>query len=407
MTLYVTDTIIDDSKKQVTSLEIERKANDMPQFTDIPTPSLLLDRDRLDSNIQKMAAKISAHQVQLRPHLKTCKSEDVARRILPPAQHAPITVSTLKEAAYFLDVGYTDILYAVSIIPNKLLQVAALQKEGAKITLLLDTLEAAQQVAQKATELLTEFACLIEIDSDGNRAGLKPENTEVLQIAKYLQETANVTFEGVMTHAGGSYACTSILEIEIFAEQERHAITTAANLIRASGVQCKIVSMGSTPTVTFAKSLEGVTEVRAGVYVFQDMVMQSLNVCDHNDIALSVLTSVISHNKAQNRLLIDAGSLALSADPGKINAKGQKHFGQLCTVDGCDIFPDLFVTSCNQEHGLISLNDTGYSFEQFPIGSQLRILPNHACITAAAYPGYHVVFDNNHVEDYWPRCNGW
>lgn len=371
------------------------------------TPALLLDRSRLDSNIQKMAAKLSSHNVNLRPHLKTCKSVDVALRISDPDQHSPITVSTVREAEYFQSAGYNDILYAVSIVPSKLAQLAALQKAGAKVTLLLDTIEAAQQVAKRASELLTTFECLIEIDSDGNRAGLKPENPEILIIAEYLQETGNVSFGGVMTHAGGSYNCQTILEIEAFAEQERQAITTAANRLRAAGLPCLTVSMGSTPTITFAKSLEGVTEVRAGVYVFQDMVMQSLNVCEHDDIALTVLTSVISHNKAQNRLLVDAGSLALSADPGKPNAAGQKHFGQLCSVDGCKVLAGLFVTSCNQEHGLVSIDTTRYAFDDFPIGSKLRILPNHACITAAAYPGYNVITEDNQTIDYWPRCNGW
>lgn len=379
----------------------------MTSFTSLETPALLLDKGILLRNVQNMAQKLSAFDVQLRPHLKTCKSLDVAQCIIPPGPAAPITVSTLAEAEYFLDGGYTDILYAVSIVPSKLQHVAALQKKGAKITLILDTQIAAIAIAEMADTLNANFQCLIEIDCDGKRAGLKPDDPEILRIAETLHSTSRAQLDGVMTHAGGSYYCKTTDELTRFAEQERAAITSAAAYLRNNGHTCTTVSMGSTPTVTFAQNLEGVTEVRAGVYVFQDMVMQALGVCTCEDIAISVLATVISHNPAHNRILIDAGSLALSADPGAPNHLGKSHYGQVCTADTGQIIPDLFVSSSNQEHGLISLEGTPYDLSDFPIGRQLRILPNHACITAAAYPAYQVIEGSDTILDVWGRCNGW
>jgi len=375
-------------------------------FDILETPSLILNEQRLIANIAKMKIIAEQANIDLRPHLKTCKSLHVANRILPPGPNSKITVSTLAEADYFLSGGYTDILYAVSIAPQKLARVKALQDAGAKIILLLDNQETAEKVATAGQRMGTSFPCLIEIDCDGKRAGLMPNDPEIIKIARLLHNTEGTSLAGVMTHAGGSYYAKDTTEIKSVAEQERTAITDAADMITATDLPCPIRSAGSTPTLTYADSFNGLTEIRAGVYVFQDMVMQALGVCSTDDIALSVLTTVISHNKAHNRILVDAGSLALSADPGKANAAGKTHFGQVCQIGTTKVIDGLFISSCNQEHGLISLDGTNYTFDDFPISSRLQILPNHACITAAAYPGYHVSTAAGGM-DYWPRCSGW
>ncbi|WP_169569997.1 alanine racemase [Sneathiella limimaris] len=379
----------------------------MKNLTELESPTLLLDLEKTKQNIQRMQRKIEPMGVSLRPHLKTCKSMDVARLVAEPGDDTPITVSTVTEAEYFFDGGYRDILYAVSIVPNKLRRLKALQDKGANIVLITSDLEGAKTTEAVCQELQCSFPCLIEIDCDGKRAGLKPTDPKIIDLAQLLTQMKGLSFAGVMTHGGGSYAAKSIEELKDFAEIERSAVVTAATQIRSAGIDCSIVSMGSTPSITFAENLEGITEVRVGVFVFQDMVMEALNVCEVSDIAVSVLATVISHNRSENRVLIDAGSLALSADPGKPNRHGNVHFGLVCDGKTGVPFPDLFVTSCNQEHGLISLDFTSVSFDDLPIGHQLRILPNHACITAAAYPGYHVLGSDQKIVDYWTRCNGW
>ncbi|MFT6557235.1 alanine racemase [Sneathiella sp.] len=377
-------------------------------FGELSTPTLLLEKTKLIANINKLDSRLSVLSTPLRPHLKTCKSARVADQI-PNIKQNGITVSTLHEARYFLENGHTDILYAVSIAPQKLPQIKQLQDQGATITLILDTMDAAEMVARLAQELHTVFPCLIEIDCDGKRAGLPPQAPEIVEIAAFLNEQNGTQMKGVLSHSGGSYYCQSLQELKKMAEQERISITTAAGRIKEAGLPCPVVSAGSTPTATYAETLEGITEYRAGVFVFQDMVMEALGVCQISDIALSVLTTVISHNKAGNRLIIDAGSLALSADPGKKNGRGDQHYGCVCDPITGQPIDGLWVTSTNQEHGLISLDHTNRSLTDFPIGSQFRILPNHACITAAAYPGYHILDDQvpPRVTDYWDRSNGW
>jgi len=376
------------------------------KLSEMQTPALILDKTRMEANIQHLKDKIGTETVLLRPHLKTCKSIEVAQH-LSVKKDIPITVSTLAEAEYFLQGGFTDILYAVSIVPQKLPRVKALQKKGANITLLLDNLETAINVARIGKELETTFPCLIEIDCDGKRAGLKAEDAGLIALAQCLHEKTGSSLAGVMTHAGGSYYCKSITEIQAMAEQERTCIVRAASRIRGNDLPCPIVSMGSTPTVTFAENFEGVTEVRAGVYVFQDMMMEALGVCTTSDIAISVLATIISHKKDQNRILVDAGGFALSSDPGKKNDLGNTHFGKVCSEDACAPYKNLWIDSTNQEHGLISLDHSNLSFDNFPIGSRIRILPNHACMTAGAYDGYHVLDGGDTIATYWERCNRW
>lgn len=375
-----------------------------PDLAGLPTPCLLLERERMQVNIDRMAARARELGVRLRPHVKTCKSVDVARRMVLPGDEA-ITVSTLREAEWFAAAGFADILYAVSIVPQRMARVLALNERGANVQVLLDLPETAREVAAIAAAAGRTVEAWIEIDSDGLRAGLEPDDPRVVEIGRFMQSTEGIRLAGVMTHAGGSYDCRSASEIERHAEQERRLCVRAAERLREAGVDCPGVSVGSTPTALAARSLDGVTELRAGVYVFFDLVQAGLGVCSVEDIALSVLTSVISHNRAHRRLLVDAGGLALSKDRGTAAQALDCGYGLVARADGSPV-PGLRVDAVNQEHGMIVLPPDS-DFDAFPVGSRLRILPNHACMTAAAHDHYHLVDARGRVTARWPRCNGW
>jgi D-serine deaminase-like pyridoxal phosphate-dependent protein len=382
-------------------------------LTSLETPALVLDRTRLDHNIARMREHITTLGVALRPHVKTSKSMDVVRRALegPPgsAEHRPggITVSTLKEAEYFFSHGVTDILYAVGIAPNKLDHVADLRRRGADITVLLDSVEAAERVAAKGEALGIRFPALIEIDSDGHRSGVKPGAPSLLEIGLRLHERAGTALRGVMTHAGDSYNCGGIEAIRAIAERERSAVVECARALAAVGLPCPIVSVGSTPTATFAQRMDGVTEVRAGVYMFFDLFMAGLGVCALDDIALSVMTSVIGHQADRNWIITDAGWMALSRDRGTANQRTDQGYGVVCDLGGKPI-DDLIVSATNQEHGIIAdRNGKPLDLSRFPVGSLLRVLPNHACATAAQHAQYHVIAGEPVVEAVWPRFSGW
>ncbi|MCG7560228.1 alanine racemase [Pseudoalteromonas sp. McH1-42] len=362
------------------------------------TPCLLLEKKKLLNNIERLNKHLSQFEVTLRPHLKTLKSVDVARHMLAD-QSAPCTVSTLQEARQFAQAGFKDITYAVGISEHKLVEVLDIQNQGVTLHILLDSFEQAQFIHAFCLENDCQLSCLIEVDCDGKRAGVKPRDPQLIAIAKILDSSG--LFTGLLTHAGGSYDCQSLDEIRAMAQQEQHAVQIAADTLRSQQIDCSVVSVGSTPTALLGDGFEHITEVRAGVYASMDLVMAGLGVCQPQDIALSVLTRVIGHNREKNWLILDAGWMALSRDLGL--ASQPCGYGLVCNSEG-DVLPGLCITSVNQEHGIVALPDT-LDTSHFAIGTLLRILPNHACATAAQHQGYHVICDDE--VDYWPRFSGW
>lgn len=359
---------------------------------DFPTPCLLLERDRMEANIARLRQRMATLGVGLRPHLKTAKSVDIARRMLPNP-HGPATVSTLREAEVFAEAGVADMIYAVGIAPDKLMRVRKMRAQGVDLAVILDSLEQAEACAR------AQVPALLELDADGHRAGLRPDDHGALLS---LAQKLGPWLRGVLTHAGASYHAHGAAELEAAAERERAAVAGAAERLRQAGLACPVVSVGSTPTAHFARALQGVTEVRAGVYVFFDLVMERLGVCRMEDIALSVLTTVIGHQAAKGWTLTDAGWMALSRDLGD----GSRGYGLVCNLEG-QLLPGLEVTECSQEHGVLAMRGDAGTAPPLPVGTRVRILPNHACATAAQHAGYHVLAGGDEVEAYWPRFNGW
>ena len=369
---------------------------------DLPTPALLLDRPRLERNAARMRDQVRRLGVTLRPHVKTSKSIKVLK-ILADGEDVPITVSTLAEARYFFDHGITDIMYAVGIAPVKLPEVAELIRAGCRLRIILDTVEAASAVRSFADAEGVPVEVLIEIDSDGHRAGIAPTDELLIVIGQRLGKS----LAGVMTHAGASYDCRTRPEFEAMAEQERDKTLEAAGRLRAAGLRCDIVSVGSTPTLHYGRSLEGVTEGRAGVYAFGDLVQAELGTCSIDDIAIGVLGSVIGHNRHHGRVLIDAGFIALSRDRGTSDLPVDWGYGAVCDPLTGERVAGVTVSSTNQEHGILTASSGEMDFLRFPVGSRVKILPNHACATAAAYERYYVTEGSDEITGTWERVNGW
>jgi D-serine deaminase-like pyridoxal phosphate-dependent protein len=363
---------------------------------DLDTPCLVLDRGRVAANAARLRRHLAMLGVPLRLHVKTAKSPEVAALVLE-GEHAPLAVSTLKEAEQFCAAGYRDILYAVGFERHKLARAQALARRGAKLSLLVDSVESARGI--------TGFPVLIEIDTDGHRAGVKPDATaQLVAIARAL-EAGGCTAAGVLTHAGASYDCASVAEIASIADRERDGAVMAAAALRKAGFAAPVVSIGSTPTATCARKLDGVTEVRAGVFVFFDLVMAGIDVCRQDDIALSVLATVIGHRADKGWILVDAGWMAMSRDRGTARQRVDQGYGVVCDLDGRPI-PDLIMTESNQEHGIVARRGGGTPPE-LPVGTRLRILPNHACATAAQHERYHVVDGGRDIAAQWQRFSGW
>lgn len=375
------------------------------RLSDLQTPCLVLDVDRMDRNIARLRAKLDGLGVTLRPHLKTAKSVEIARRMMNTPQ-GPATVSTLREAELFAEAGITDVIYAVGVTPSKLAKVIELRRGGCDLAVLLDTVEQAQAVASASREAGIIIPALIEIDCDGHRSGILPGDADRLRaIAAALVDGGEL--RGVLTHAGGSYSARGN-KLKDCADAERKAVIEAATILRKAGYACPIVSMGSTPTAHNAVILDGVTEVRAGVFIFFDLVMAGIGICKVEDIAISVLATVIGHQREKGWILIDAGWMAMSQDRGTSKQEVNQGYGLVCDVSG-QPFDNLILADANQEHGIITVrpgSDAGLPALQ--IGDRVRILPNHACATGAQHQAYHVVRGAcDVVEDEWQRFGGW
>jgi D-serine deaminase-like pyridoxal phosphate-dependent protein len=369
------------------------------------TPALLLDEARMMANIARLKSRLERLKVRFRPHLKTAKSVEIARRMMTSPE-GPATVSTLKEAEEFARAGVRDLLYAVGIAPQKLARVTALRAQGVDVQVVLDSTEQAEAVAGASRGSGQAIPAFIEIDCDGHRSGVIPEDPRLIEIGRILHD-GGAELRGVMTHAGGSYDASDPAGIEAAAAHERDAVVACAQALRAAGLPCPVVSVGSTPTAHFARDLTGVTEMRAGVFVFFDMTMVKLGVCRMDDVALSVLTTVIGHQTGQRALIVDAGWMALSRDHDETPGAKTHGYGHVCNLQGVP-YPDLIVTHTNQEHGVVSASPGSRARSpELPIGTRLRILPHHACATAAQHERYHLLNTDNRVVAELPRISGW
>ncbi|QTD96529.1 DSD1 family PLP-dependent enzyme [Streptomyces cyanogenus] len=378
-------------------------------LADPDTPFAVVDVHRARRNIARLRARADRLGVALRPHVKTAKSLDAAA-LLHDGGPGPVTVSTLAEAEAFADAGHRDITYAVGIEPHKLPRVVALSRRGVTLRVLLDSTEQAAFVTAAAREAGVALPALIEIDCDGHRGGLRPDAPGLAGIARVLHDAG--CLDGVLTHAGESYFCHTPEERREAARNERDAAVAAAQRLRAAGLPVPTVSVGSTPTAHAADDLTGVTELRAGNYVFFDLVMAGLGVCDLDDLALSVVVTVIGHRPEYGWIVTDGGWMAMSRDRGTAAQPQDQGYGLVTDLSGT-LIPDLVMTAASQEHGTLTARN-GAALPELPIGTRLRLLPNHACATAAQHHGYHVIDGTRGtaapapaVEAYWPRVTGW
>ena len=364
---------------------------------DLPTPCLVLDLGILKRNLAHMAQAVARHPgLKLRPHMKTAKSLAVAALAAP--EHGPITVSTVAEARYFAGGGYRDQIYAVGITPAKLDAIAALNAQGADVKVITDDADAASAIAAHGGPL----RAMIEVDCGEGRGGVTPDGNLLTEIAGRL----GARCAGVMTHAGHSYNERSIPGVAAVAETEHRGAVLAAERLRGMGATVDVVSLGSSPTALYSKDMSGITDVRAGVYMFGDLFQAQIGTHGLQDIAVTVLTAVTGRKPERNAVLVDAGAIALSKDRSTEKAPKDYGFGLVLDADGTPSLGELIVARTHQEHGEIR-GDAPLPFDRLPVGALLRIAPNHTCLTVAAHDRYHVVDGSREVIATWDRVNGW
>jgi D-serine deaminase-like pyridoxal phosphate-dependent protein len=358
---------------------------------DLTTPAFLLDVERVQRNCDRMREKAYASGVAFRPHVKTHKTIEIGR-MQHGGRTGPITVSTLAEAEFFADAGFDDITYAVPISPEKLPRAAALAKRIVRLNVLIDSERALRAIEASGFE----FDVLLKIDCGYHRAGVDPDDPDSERLAIAMRDSPAVHFQGMLTHAGHSYNAKNADDIRHIAAAESEAVARFRAIL---GNDDLVRSIGSTPTASVVDRFAGCDEVRPGNYVFFDAFQATIGSCAMEDVAVSVLTTVVGCYAERNALIVDAGALALSKDAGPDHIEPRFGFGIVCDAELRPL--PLRVIAVSQEHGKIEGDVARY-----PVGTLLRIIPNHSCLTAAMYDRYYAL-EGGKIVGEWRPVRGW
>lgn len=371
-------------------------------FAGLTTPALLLDLDRLKRNAARIGDRVRELHAQLRPHVKTHKSVEVAR-IQTAGHSGAITVSTLAEACAFAANGFQDITYAVPIEPGKFAAAIELAKSCESFNLITDDLlipGLLNEAARRAGVVLNLF---LKVDCGYHRCGVDPHSLAATAIPRQVAGASHLRFAGILTHAGNSYHCADSEARLAVARQEREVMRELAERLCSGGIAVPVVSVGSTPTITAVDHLEGIDEARPGNYIFFDAFMATAGSCGFADCALTVLAAVVHRDRERRKLVLDAGAIALSKDRGPVEFEPACGYGQLLNLEGQDL--GVRIGSLSQEHAEVAVNDAAL-LERLSVGTRVRVVPNHSCLTAAQHPHYNVT-ENGRVVDRWEIHRNW
>ena len=370
----------------------------------LPTPALLLDSEILERNLQRMQDHANQLKVRLRPHLKTHKCIQVARWQERLGAQG-VTVSTFYEAKQFADAGFTDILWAFPIPPIYATRAAEL---AGRITfrVLIDSLEAMEHLEKAARSANQKIHTWLKVDCGNHRAGVDPSSPLAEELVRKLNESSILQFDGILSHSGHAYYGKNRDEILAAAREERDVMVALADRLRAKGYRVPSVSVGSTPAVTVIDHYDGVDEIRPGNYAFHDYTMAMLGICGVEDCALTVLTSVISHQPGAKHVITDAGALALSKDLGPTHLANPMGMGPIFEdYDRKRLHAHIHMGSLSQEHGKLVADGPASLDGLFPVGDLARVLEHHSCLAVPHHDEY-IVVRGGEIVDRWPILKG-
>jgi len=370
----------------------------------LKTPGLVLDIAKVKRNAETMSRRIKQFGADLRPHIKTHKCIEVAR-IQTAGHSGAVTVSTLAEARAFAANGFTKITYAVPIESGKFNEAIEISRD-CELSLITDDADVPGQLNDAAKQANVHLNLFLKVDCGYHRCGVEPANQAAIEIPRRISNASHLRFAGILTHAGHSYNCQTKPELLALARHERDLMADFGEALRKEVGQVPIVSIGSTPTITSVDHLDGIDEVRPGNYIFFDAFQATLGSCSFDDCALTVLAAVVHRARDEGdkrKVIIDAGAIALSKDRGPLGLNPDCGYGRVLDLEGKDL--NLTVSEMSQEHGVMMAQDEN-TFDRLRVGSRVRVLANHSCLTAAQHSHYNVLEGEN-IVDHWRIHTGW
>ena len=352
---------------------------------DLDTPVALVEHGRLDANLRRMADLAAAHGVSQRPHGKAHKTWEIARRQLGLGAIG-LTAAKLGEAEAFVDSGVEDVFIAYPLIGDRKLERFVRLTERARVRFEVDSFEGASGASAFLSRRGVRAEVLLSVDGGAGRSGVA-SLPEAVDLALRIADLPNLDVVGIMSY-GNAYGTRDPEEQRrIGVEEGRYAVAAARDLAAAS-VPVQVVSVGSTPTARHVVTVEGVTELRAGNYVFYDLKQVSLGAATLDDCALTVLATVVSHPRPE-RYVLDCGIKALAGED-----YGWSTWGRPMER------PDLVIGRATEEHGMVEIGPDDAD-PRWRIGDRVRIVPNHACGLVNMHDELTVV-DGDRVVDRWP-----
>ena len=332
-------------------------------YDELSTPALTIDLDTLERNLDRMASSCRKQRVGLRPHTKTHKTPEVARMQLARGALG-LTVAKVGEAEVMADAGLDDILIAYPILGAEKLRRLVTLARWRQITVSLDSEAAARELSKAASEQGSTLGVLVEFDAGFHRCGLAP-GPRCVELASKIAGMPGLSFRGLMTYFGS---------IRGGPEERRAGIQVVAGEVeralaafRDAGLEVEIVSGGSTPSAEFADLIAGLTEIRPGTYVYNDLNTFYQGACRLEDCAARVVTTVVS-TAVPGRAIIDAGSKTLSSD--LLGAGPKSGYGYVVEAR------DVPIMKLNEEHGHLDITRSAHKFY---VGEVLTVIPNHVC----------------------------
>jgi len=367
------------------------------QFSDLITPTAVIDFSRLLTNIERMAARAESFGVGLRPHIKTHKCPRIATLQTGKGTNGILT-STIGETIAFVGSGFRDIIYATPITPDKVPAAVELSTKS-KLRVLVDNEMILHHLERECKSKKQEIEVLIKIDCNYHRSGVNPNHPSSLELAKSIRDCNHIAYAGVLTHAGHAYNARSAEEVGAIAEEEQDAVLQFVEKLEGNDIESEIVSIGSTPTVMNTNGFKkGITEIGPGNYVFFDYTQVALESCSVNDCALSVFAKVV--NSYSDRIIVDAGATALSKDNGPTHIYPDCGYGKVFSdYQMGELAEDTKITSLSQELGKIEIGPDSPLRGKRP-GDYIRILPNHSCLVSNLFDKFFISSDET-ITDQW------